>query len=363
MNRTFVGDGPGLPKGRGIAMPSDSRYFFLLVSERSGSNLFLRMMHANPDCLGPAATHLVRIVCNNVTRYGDLAQNDQWVRLVNDVCDLMRTNFIHWESEIDPAEILKKVPGPNPADVIRHIYQAEMEAYGRKSVIIKENSCYLYFPFILANFPGARFVYLVRDPRDMALSWKRITWWRPDNPPPGIREGATLWQENQKASLQLYGQLRDSGRMVLVRYEDLIQHPRRELERVCMGLGLKYSESMLNFHQSGDSGEYVKASNAFSNVSSPLNPDNLGKYREGLSNVEVRWIEHLCRREMALLGYRPEHEPCRDFKALDEELVQLEQRESRQPKDSDPEEDLKRKRRFETLRGIFTREEIPFIAG
>ncbi|WP_029896177.1 sulfotransferase family protein [Desulfohalovibrio reitneri] len=340
---------------------AETPFNFLIVSERSGSNLFLRIMHANSECLGAAPTHLHRIMHNNRSRYGDLADDAEWRRMVADCAELMRTTFIHWESGVDEEDLLRRCRERNPAEVIRRIYEAEMERYGKSSVLIKENWCYRLVPFLMANYPDCRFVFMVRDPRDMALSWKRITWWMAGKEDRGIRGGAKLWMENQRDSLEVYSALRDTGRIVLLRYEDLLRRPETELRRVCDTLGLAYEPAMLDFHKSDKARGDAEASQAFRNLSSPLNPENYGKFATQLDEAEVRWIEHVCAREMEMLGYSPVHSTSDDFEELDRLVDEVERREAAESEEKarDPEEDARRQRRFETLKSIFTRPEIP----
>ncbi len=341
-------------------MHSDYKYIFLIVSERSGGNLMLRMMHAHPDCIGPAPTHLIRIVTNNLIRYGDFRDDSNWSRIVNDCVSLMRSNYIHWRSDVSADDIWDNVASRNPADIIRRIYEKEAAAYGRKVIVVKENTAYRFLPFMLANFPDFRFIYMVRDPRDMGLSWKKINWWRGGGVKPGMREGVRLWKENQEASIRTFTDIRDSGRIALVRYEDLIQNAPEELQKMCLVLGIPYAGDILEFYKTDKALHDSKASEAFRNLAKPLMPDNLKKYRKELSPAEIQWAEHYCAREMRLLGYEPDYEFVEDFEKLDAEVDAIEEELSRQgPQLASSEESERRQKRFQVLESIFTREELP----
>ena len=91
---------------------------------------------------------------------------------------------------------------------------------------------------LLRLWPQARFVVLVRDGRDVALSlrrmpfgpnnaWAAAQWWAR-----GIRAGARAQREHPEAVLT-------------VRYEDLAQRPETEVPRLCEFLGLRYDDDML----------------------------------------------------------------------------------------------------------------------
>jgi hypothetical protein len=88
--------------------------------------------------------------------------------------------------------------------------------------------------------PEARFIHVIRDGRDVALSL-RDTWFAP------ARDMATLaryWRDLVRGA-----RLAGDGlpTYLEVRYEDLVSQPVREVERVCRFLGLPYDEAMLRY--------------------------------------------------------------------------------------------------------------------
>jgi hypothetical protein len=92
--------------------------------------------------------------------------------------------------------------------------------------------------YIRAAAPGARFIVMVRDGRDVALSiGKRFG---------DLQAGVERWvADNEAAARQL-------GRpdVILLRYEDLVEDAERELRRICAFLGVDYTDQLLNYHQS-----------------------------------------------------------------------------------------------------------------
>jgi hypothetical protein len=94
--------------------------------------------------------------------------------------------------------------------------------------------------------PEARFIHLIRDGRDSALSLRRM-WFSPG---PGIEIQAAFWR---KCVLRA----REAGLghpdYLEVRYEDLVRRPRDTVERVCAFVELDYRDEMARPHtRSGD---------------------------------------------------------------------------------------------------------------
>ena len=86
---------------------------FLMCSERSGSNLITKLLNAHPRVCGPFPSHLFRTISSNYTGYGDLSTD------------------ANWETFIE---------------------------------------------YLLAHFPGSRYLWVVRDPRDMVLTWRTLAY-------------------------------------------------------------------------------------------------------------------------------------------------------------------------------------------
>jgi hypothetical protein len=271
----------------------------------------------------------------------------------------MENNFIHWNTQVTTDELLGNLPQHSPAAFLKYVYEKEAAQYGKRVICIKENTMYKLLNFVLANFDRPKFVYMVRDPRDMGLSWKKINWWRGGDTTPGVREGVHLWKENQVDSIRAFTDLRDSGKITLIRYEDILRNMESELRRLCDFLELPYDAAMTEFYKTDKAVYDAQASQAFRNLAKPLIGDNFNKYKTELSETEIRWVEQYCGHEMRLLGYETDYDDSIDMQDLEKEIEKIEQElmNGERPFASE-EETEKRQKRFEALERIFTRPEI-----
>ena len=276
-------------------------YNFLLSSERSGSNLCLRLLDAHPDVCAPPAAQLFPTLTRHVDKYGDLAEKNNWLRMVDDAVNLHQAGFGCWEKYPQADEILEAVNSPTLGAILRHIHSEEAKAQAKPRLFIKAHQAYQYADFLQAEFPNARYIYLVRDPRDMALSWKNTAGLRG-----GAMRAANIWQKDQQAFLELLNQPALEEKVLMITYEALLAEPEPVLQRICDFLGLSYSDAMLNFHQKTTTRRNAKQIAAWENLGKPLDSSNSGKYRQGLSLEELRYVEAICNREMTALGYTPE---------------------------------------------------------
>lgn len=97
-----------------------------------------------------------------------------------------------------------------------------------------------HFDRLLELWPDARFVHLVRDPRDVAQSTVKMGW--AGNGFVGVER----WLEAEALWLELEPRL-PPGRAVSLRYEELVRDPRGTLTALCRFIGLEFDEAMLRY--------------------------------------------------------------------------------------------------------------------
>jgi hypothetical protein len=210
------------------------------------------------------------------------------------------------------------------------VLAAEARACGKRRLFVKENHAWRLLPFLLAHWTDAHFVVLVRDPRDMALSWKRSAVHRGD-----VVRAARVWQRDQAGARTAAAQLRDSGRLHTLTYESLTADPERALQRLCHDLDLDFTPRMVAIDRALNAGRHAASTACWENLARPVLAANTRKYREALSDVEIALVEAICAREMAAFGYEPEARDRRPLAELEAELAPRERHEkpeyARQP--------------------------------
>lgn len=99
-----------------------------------------------------------------------------------------------------------------------------------------------YLDSIRQVLPEARFIHIIRDGRDAALSLRRM-WFSPGWE---IETQASFWRDCVLAARRA-GVGHDD--YMEVRYEELILNTRETLEQVCAHIALSYEEEMLNYYK------------------------------------------------------------------------------------------------------------------
>jgi protein O-GlcNAc transferase len=152
---------------------------------------------------------------------------------------------------------------------------------------------------ITETIPDARFVIMVRDPRDTIASLKRR----------GLAFETALnrWLLDTKFSIE-WGQRPNA---CLVRYEDLVKDPAQELARAVALLSLRYEPAMLNYWQDqqewGKKRRKPKGENhrllRDRQVHQPVMSDRVGTYHDQLDDKELETIRSAAGEKADELGY------------------------------------------------------------
>lgn len=196
--------------------------YFLIGAQRSGSTLLRLMLNHHP-----AIAHL-----------GEF----NWVLLpITD--DLGMSRECYWDRIEHSREFrysgLTAHRGLEAENAIPDLLDQMYESRGKHKPIV---GITLHFKYRLARrlWPNAKFIHLVRDPRDVApsviqMGWAATSW-----------HAIQLWLESEDEVEDLESVVPPET-LMRIRYEDLVRSPERELGRICAFLGLMYDEKMLSY--------------------------------------------------------------------------------------------------------------------
>lgn len=176
----------------------------------------------------------------------------------------------------------------NGGDFIRIVMDeiAQQQKSPRWAVYDPDNV--LYMPQIKADIPRALFVHIVRDGRDIALSLKKMGGFTPffwNRKPGGLRETALYWEWMVRRG-RSYGRTipRD---YIEVRYEDLVDDPRRTLATLSDFLAHDLDYDRIQQSSLGTLSE----SNSSFRQEKETQPGPLSRWRQSLSGEQIASIE------------------------------------------------------------------------
>ncbi|MDA8382462.1 MAG: sulfotransferase [Betaproteobacteria bacterium] len=238
---------------RGAANPADSQPqasppfsdlacepFFIVGFQRSGTTLLRMMLNAHPALAIPHDSGELW------ASYWEAAHNalgsEQAVRGFME--RLARDARIRaWKTDL-PGAMLFAPPLPTDfAGVMRRFHGVYAHLQGKPRWGDKNTGSLVELDRLNALFPSSRFIHLVRDGRDCALSHlsKEYVYGYPN-----VLRVAHEWRE-QVGLCRKMGAMLPATRYMEVRYEDLVQAPPACLAQVCAFLGIAYAPEMLDY--------------------------------------------------------------------------------------------------------------------
>ena len=147
-------------------------------------------------------------------------------------------------------------------------------------------------------FPAAKMIYIVRDPR---ATFASVRGFKKNlrHQQMGVLRFCIEW----RASLQ--ANRRNTARFpaLMIRYEDLVGESRPTLVAICEFLGIPFQESLLQPTFDGADFTGFSAYSSFATQYTTIDRSSLTKWKEVLSQRDVRTIDYLLAPDMAALGY------------------------------------------------------------
>lgn len=274
---------------------------FIIGTERSGSNLLRLLLNAHPHITIPHPPHVMRDMAPFVHAYGPLNVDANFFRMASDMAKLVNMHFAPWPFPVSGEELMATAEVRS----LYGLYVALHERYRRHSSK-KRWGCKSTFMFkhmqeIRRHQTAARFLHLVRDPRDVAVSAGQSIFSKYH---PYCQ--ARLWRQEQQ-QIETF-----SGKDVLrVRYEDLTADPEREMIKIMDFLNEEFHSDQLHFFRGPEALKLSHLSNSWKNCQSPVSAKSVGNFRTRLKENHISWIEHETGALLEHYGYKPISKPKR----------------------------------------------------
>ncbi len=179
--------------------------------------------------------------------------------------------------------------------VLDALMRAWLETQGKQRWGEKSPQHSFAWRTITEAFPTARIIHLIRDGRDVAVSWKKA--------PFGARDYDTLarqWVAYIEAG-EACGEALGRDRFLEVRYEDLLDDPEAVTRRIAAFLDTAYHPDMVAFHQKQS--DYPTDPRNRGNLLRPIIAANAGKWKAEMSARDLRHFEAVAGPTLDRLGY------------------------------------------------------------
>lgn len=269
---------------------------FIVGTERSGSNLLRLILDSHSEIAIPHPPHVLHYFAKLESSYGSLGDEHNLRALARDVLRLLDTHISPWPFRPDLGNVVRDARPRDLLGIFGAIYEHYRERAGKSRWGCKSTFMIHHVARIQAAWPRARFVWLVRDPRDVACSSLHSVF----NPCHPVLT-ARLWRAQQQLGFELE---RDAPEAVhRLRYEDLVSGPQEAVASLSRFLEVKPEPAMLQFFQGEEARRLASLSLDWSQTASPIAATRTGRFRDELRTEQLAWIEREAGDTMRALGY------------------------------------------------------------
>jgi len=282
----------------------------IVGAPRSGTTLLRFMLDAHPLLAIPPETGFL-VLADQFTGQDDATRREFFEAVTRYPPDAPAWNDFRIP-HVTFASALSHIVPFSAAEGYRALYRLYAERFGKPRWGDKTPMYGLHLPLIARHLPEARFIHVVRDGRDVALSLRQM-WFSPGE---SMEALAAHWSHFVSTAR------RDgspTGRYLELKYEDLLCDTRRVLETLCAFIDLPFSDRMLAYYRStprrleehGDrfrlDGTLVVSSAGRLHQQAmtlrPPSPDRIGVWRTAMTAEELTRFEAVSGELLEQLGY------------------------------------------------------------
>lgn len=254
-----------------------SEHLFIFGAPRSGTTFLASLLKETPFG-APFETQFIIKYFHRLANYGDLNIVENLSRLVADVSQ--ERAVMQWGVKLDAAAILSEMGGQ--FDYARFVDIVCGDAARLMGSVYwgDKTPAYLQEPEVIIDlFPDAKFLYIIRDGRDVALSLLEKIWG-----PGNTYACAEYWDRLNSPNTSLQ-KLQEEGKLFVLRYEDLLDDCSKLARKIYDFVGYEADDVLIEKH----------AANVI--------PGNYDKWRIKMSRNQVKVFESVAGETLERFGY------------------------------------------------------------
>ena len=272
--------------------------FFIVGCPRSGTSLTQYMLSMNSQISMPPESWYFNIVNNFFGHNADLSDPKVFEQVLTRFT--MDKRWARFDFDINRFEELARLAPPTIPGLFTAFGTAWREFHGTHRFGEKSPENYQYMSVLAEWFPEAKFIYLMRDPRATVASHSKRR-----GAMKNIYRALRLWIRGEyflRKGLEELG----VSRVHMLRYEDLVTEPEREVRKLCSFLNLDFEAAMLNPHERDKQGFLPEQLPFMQNTEKPIFKDSINAWEKETSKRQVALIEYAVGEErLKKYGYEP----------------------------------------------------------
>lgn len=264
---------------------------------RSGTTLLSRMLDSHSKVA--VLYDSVNFLRFSYGRYDPISDSQNTQRLLREISERLKSR---WDLDLSVERVLTSISGMSPT--YSAIYDAVMrdllfrdpaiEVWGEKTTLV-----WTRVPAFFEMFPRGRVALIVRDPRAVLASWKKMT----QAPGNDYLDSLANCRGAMEAGLQ-YKKRFVSRRFCVVTYERLVTDAESTLQEICDTFELEFESKMLDVSGYRDKlGNAWAGNSMFTTRQDRISNDMIARWRDELTDWEVCLAERVTLPSLSEFGY------------------------------------------------------------
>ncbi|MGZ8173669.1 MULTISPECIES: sulfotransferase [Methylobacter] len=276
---------------------------FIIGTGRCGTSMLAQMLNSHSMICVPFELQILFECSNNGERFYEIFKEEKnehfrsgdFINLIEAITPHKFHEYFDYrhffEKQQYPIRSLKKLAN----DLFSEIAESK-----HKKIFIEQTPWYGQGIDVLNElFPDAKYIHMIRDGRDVAISFARTPWWHDD-----IGQNLERWHAEIRQIIDLSNRILKPNQILQVRYEDFVAQPESELRRICSFLSIDFEDAMLD----------------------PTTYIDYGLYELGAKNISSsalnKWSKNKCMPTFQGSRYAWKNYPNFDFSTIPEHVTQ-----------------------------------------
>ena len=263
---------------------------FIIGTGRCGTNMLAQMLNSHSLICVPFELQILFEYSNNGDRLYEIFKKKENENFgAGDFIRLIETRTPHkFHEYFDYRHFFEKQQYPihSLKELANNLFN-EIAASKHKKIFVEQTPWQGQRIDILNElFPDAKYIHMVRDGRDVAISFARTPWWHND-----IGQNLERWHAEVRKIIDSASQILNANQILQVRYEDFVEQPEAELRRICQFLAIDFEDTMIDPATYIDYGLY-RTLNAEKFSSSALNEWAKSKHDPTFKGNRYAWKKY-----------------------------------------------------------------------
>ena len=279
---------------------NNKRPIFIMGCERSGTTMLRLMLHNHPNIALPPQTKFMKKIYKRRILFGNLGKEKNRQKLITWLFKhdgIKSTRLV--DMVLDRDAIKYHILNANPAlgSILSVLFKLYSEKFHKSRWGDKRPYYIKYVDQLLALFPDAQIIHLIRDGRDCMASLKQMPWWQKSS-----LYTILHWREAIRQGSRARRKLNTSQYFEL-RYEDLVTDPEQWLKKVCHFLEEDYTPEMLMFQDLAKIAVPECKIGWHAATRKQINTHSIRKWKTDLATWEQTIFNRVAANELRLFGY------------------------------------------------------------